>query len=229
MLLLKEQVLIDEPYEGYEIYLIALKDIKRLAEQKRDQILAQQKKALTCPACDAKLMLSNHSLEPFDVKPLEESLVIQQEEIARLDELIKIGEVSLEHKNLQTAITIKETEFAKLREDYSERINYNEQSISVLTMSIKEAEEAKPFYEELDKLQETFTTTTHLKAELTQVQNALASNKANLAATELDLTMIQAHKEDFLKLENLEADLKAVKKENEVIAKARGLIEKRSF
>lgn len=222
LFLLKE---IGSEYDESE--LKELEQKKARHEQERDLIISQKTAALACPACAASLMLHEGVLKTFDLQPLDEALEIYKTELFELGQKLETAQQSLLRQNLAKTLKEKEDAYAKLRAEYGDRQKYNDESISVLEMSIKEAIEAKPIYEELDRLQTTFTEATRLKAELTSCQNSLASVEANLAAIEFDLTVLQSHKEDFRKFENLEAELKAIEKENQIIQKARELLDKK--
>ncbi|TVM02814.1 MAG: hypothetical protein CV087_08440 [Candidatus Brocadia sp. WS118] len=222
--LLKETVF---EVNGDEAMLQKLEQTKVLKEQECSRISQQKAAALVCPSCNADLMLHAGVLKTFDLAPLDEALAVYETELFELGQNLAAVQQSLLYQNLEKTIKEKEEAFAKLRTEYDEKQKYNEESISILEALIKEAIEAKPFYEELDKLQTIFTEATRLKAELNSCQNSLANTKASLAATEFDLTVLESHKEDFLKLENLEAELKAIEKENEIIQKARKLLDKK--
>ena len=222
--LLKETVF---EVNGDEAMLQKLEQTKVLKEQECSRISQQKAAALVCPSCNADLMLHAGVLKTFDLAPLDEALAVYETELFELGQNLAAVQQSLLCQNLEKTIKEKEEAFAKLRTEYDEKQKYNEESISILEALIKEAIEAKPFYEELDKLQTIFTEATRLKAELNSCQNSLANTKASLAATEFDLTVLESHKEDFRKLENLEAELKAIEKENEIIQKARKLLDKK--
>jgi len=222
--LLKETVF---EVDGDEAMLQKLEQTKVLKEQECSRISQQKATALVCPSCNAGLMLHAGVLKAFDLVPLNEMLEIYETELFELGKNLGAMQQFLLYRNLEKTIEEKEEAFAKLRNEYEEKQKHNDESISVLEALIKEATEAKPFYEELDKLQTIFTETIRLKAELNSCQNSLASVKASLAATEFDLTVLQSHREDFFKLENLEAELKATEKENQIIQKARELLDKK--